>query len=66
MFYFRNMNNIESLRKKLDNWDDLSMEGLRKRNLIQTRIYELKRQEELKKITGRRLGADDGSVGDII
>lgn len=60
------MKNIESLRRELDNWDDFSMDGLRKRNLIQTRIYELKRQVELKKLTGRRLGSDDGSIGNIV
>ena len=60
------MKDIDQLRKRLDNWDDFSMNGLRERNLLQTRIYELKRQKELKKLTGRRLGADDGSLGNII
>jgi len=59
------MSEIKRLRKLLYNWEDTSIEGLRDRSLIEIKIYEMKKKEQLKKKTGKRLGYDDVPVKDI-
>jgi len=56
---------IKRLREQLTNWEDTSMEGLRKRAEIETKIYIIEKKKYLRKTTRKRLGVDDGSHGRI-